>query len=439
MIRESDSLRELILALWRKTRLDWSHASANLSDGFRKNRQLGSDERRAAAETLYGMIRQLRRIDFALEQAGRLRDRDRDLARLWAYLVLDGLPPTDVPRAPALKLDIDWTKVTQVDEVIAKERKADIRLGLSASMPDWLARRFIDQWGERAEEICAALNERAPMTVRVNTLKTTAEALVTRLATEGFETSRGSLAENALTFVTRTNLFSLPSFAAGEFEAQDEGSQLIAELVAPPPKSKVVDYCAGAGGKTLALSAMMANRGRIVAADVAHRKLAELRRRAVRAGVDNVASATLPHDRRESLPKLLEAWRDGAARVLVDAPCTGVGALRRNPEIRWRMVEADFKRLPDVQSEILASARELVAPGGRLIYATCTLFSEENEHVVERFLESNPGWTIISPIEVWGRKRGEGMSDKTEQFMQLDPAKHGTDGFFAAVLRRPGS
>ena len=102
------------------------------------------------------------------------------------------------------------------------------------------------------------------------------------------------------------------------------------------------------------------------------------------------------------------------------------------------MVEADFKRLPDVQSEILASARELVAPGGRLIYATCTLFAEENEQVVQRFLKSNPDWTIISPIEVWGRKRGEGMTDKTEQFVQLDPARHGTDGFFAAVLRRPG-
>ena len=277
------------------------------------------------------------------------------------------------------------------------------------------------------------------MTVRVNTLKTTMESLAERLAASGFATKRGPLGSHTLTFITRTNLFSLPSFAAGEFEAQDEGSQLIAELVAPPPKAKVIDYCAGAGGKTLALAAIMANRGRIVAADVGRRKLNELRKRAKRAGVDNVASVILPIDSREALPKLLEGWRKRAARVLVDAPCTGLGALRRNPEIRWRMVESDLRRLPTVQSDILGNAEEFVAPGGRLIYATCTFFAEENQQVVDRFLAAHPGWKIISPIEVWGRERAQTLVDDSERFLQLDPARHGTDGFFAAVLRRPPS
>jgi 16S rRNA (cytosine967-C5)-methyltransferase len=425
----------VVLDLWQRTRIDWTYASEQLSNEFRKQRQLGSADRRTVAETLYGMIRFLRRLDFALDRGGRLADSDRDRARLFAYLVLEAEIDPEV--ASREVPGIDWTAVAGADDAIAAIGDERERLGLTASLPDWIAGRLLARWGDSALELATSLNRRAPMTVRVNTLRTSADELVTALAADGFATARGRHAGSALHFETRTNLFALPAFRTGQFEAQDEGSQLIAELVAPNPKAKVVDYCAGAGGKTLALAALMGNRGRLIATDVAHRELAELRRRARRAGVDNVAAVTLSDDPREPHPKPVEAWRGRADRVLIDAPCSGLGALRRNPEIRWRLQESDLVSLPALQLEIAERALDLVAPGGRLIYATCSVLPEENEHVAGELRRRHPELIVMSPREVWGGERGEPLCDPSGEYMELLPHRHGTDGFFAAVLRRP--
>jgi 16S rRNA (cytosine967-C5)-methyltransferase len=235
---------------------------------------------------------------------------------------------------------------------------------------------------------------------------------------------------------TRTNLFGLDAFQRGLFEAMDEGSQLIAELVAPPPKGMIVDYCAGAGGKSLALAAELENKGRILASDVDMRKLKELRRRAKRAGVGNVQVVELNTEADSALPKPFEKILGKASRVLVDAPCTGVGALRRNPEARWRLSEGDLKQLPEKQLRIASRALELVAPGGRLIYATCTVLKRENQEVVTQLMAGRDDLEIISPREVWGAKRGEGLVDESGQFLFTLPNRHGSDGFFAAVIRR---
>jgi 16S rRNA (cytosine967-C5)-methyltransferase len=211
----------------------------------------------------------------------------------------------------------------------------------------------------------------------------------------------------------------------------DEGSQLVAEAVAPPPRGRVADACAGAGGKTLALAAMLANQGRILALDSNGKKLEELRRRARRAGLSNVVArevkgAVLPPEAK------LSAWD----RVLVDAPCSGLGTLRRNPEARWRLSAKAVDAYPADQLALLVTYAPLVAEGGRLIYATCSVLREENDAVIERFLRERPDFVVMPLKEIWGKARAATLGDET--FLRLLPHVHDTDGFFAAVLRRVG-
>jgi 16S rRNA (cytosine967-C5)-methyltransferase len=428
---EGGALRTLLLDLWTRTRIDWTFASGSLSAAFREHRELGSGERRFVAETLYGMIRHLRRIDEALRAGGVRESGVRDDLRLIAYLVLEaGLTPDEVFEfAPT----VDWRAVQTIDDTLRNERDAARRIARLHSFPDWLATRLVADLGEDAEAFCHGVNARAPMTIRVNTLKTDRDALAAELAAAGLETEPGRFAPHALTVTTRTNLFSIGAFKAGAFEAQDEGSQLIADLVAPPPRGLVVDFCAGAGGKTLALAAALENKGRVVACDVASNKLNELRRRARRAGATNVQAVLLDG---ESWPKPLAKLERQAARVLVDAPCSGLGALRRNPEARWRLTEVDVERLPETQHDIIEKALALVAPGGRLIYATCTVLDVENRNVVERILQEHSDLELVTAREVWGRERGDAITDPSGTFLQVYPHRHGTDGFFAAVLRR---
>lgn len=429
-------LRSLTLKLWQQTRMDWGFVTDRLSKAFRQERSLGSSERRFVAELIYSMVRNARRIDLALELGGlRAIGKAPDSKRLLACLVLEyGLSIAD---ASARDPEVDWVKVAAVDETIAKIRNPVERIAARHSLPDFLAEVFVSDLGiDEAESLAAALNERAPMSLRANTIKNTREELAASLRLEGIETTPGEYGSHCLRVDTRTNLFGLQAFQSGGFEAQDEGSQLIAELVAPPPKGVIVDYCAGAGGKSLFLAAAMENKGRILASDVDKRKLTELRRRAKRAGAGNIQVVQLSPEVGAALPKPFEKLIGKASRVLVDAPCTGMGALRRNPEARWRLNPADLERLPKIQLQIAQRALELVAPGGRLIYATCTLLKKENEDVVAALMAGRDDLEIISPREVWGAERGDTLVDDSKQFMMTRPHVHNTDGFFAAVIRR---
>jgi 16S rRNA (cytosine967-C5)-methyltransferase len=429
-------LGALVLELWKSTRIDWSFATGALARTFRAHRELGGRERRLVSETLYGLIRHLRRLDEALAAGGVVSaNRAPDRERLLAYLVLEAGLPAD--EAAAVAPAVDWSAVAAIDERLARVPDVVRRIALRHSLPDWLAARLAHDLGDAAESVVAALNQRAPMTVRVNTLRTDRDALAAALAEQSIDTEPGRYCDTALHVSTRTNLFALAPFKSGWFEAQDEGSQLIAELVAPPPRSLVVDVCAGAGGKTLALAAALGNRGRVVAADVDGRKLTELKRRARRAGATNIQSVAMERDG-DVYPPALARLEGKVARVLVDAPCTGVGALRRNPEARWRLTEADCDRMPQLQREICARALSLVAPGGRLIYATCTLLRAENEAVVEAMLAGNPELELMPAKMVWGKQRADAICDSSGSFLKVEPKTHGTDGFFAAVLRKPG-
>jgi 16S rRNA (cytosine967-C5)-methyltransferase len=426
----SGRIGALVLALWQRTRLDWGFVTDRLSTTFRHEKWLGSQERRFVAETVYGLVRHLRRIDAGLALGAQRRGaspRDRD--RLIAFLVLSGA--LDLDAARRAEPGIDWARVRAIDEVIAHDKKRLARLAIGQSLPDWLASRLIDDWGDEAEAIARGLNERAPMTVRANRLKGTRDQIAAALAAENVATHPGAWGPDALIVDTRTNLFGLKAFKDGMLEAQDEGSQLLAELV--DPFGTVVDLCAGAGGKTLAMAAAMKSRGTLIASDVDERKLEELRKRARRAGVSNTRAVAITAV--GDWPPPLAAIVGKADRVLVDAPCSGVGSLRRNPEARWRLREDDVAACAVEQQTIVRRAADLLAPGGRLIYATCTLLRAENQAIVDGVLAARPELSVMPLATLWP-ERAAALGSSDGRFLQLRPDKHGTDGFFAAVLVR---
>jgi 16S rRNA (cytosine967-C5)-methyltransferase len=293
-------------------------------------------------------------------------------------------------------------------------------------LPDWLYPRMAARFGDNLAAEMAALREPAPLDLRVNLLKGTREEDRAALAAEGWDAKPTPLSPWGLRIDGRRPVTSGAAFQSGLVEIQDEGSQLIAALTDAKPGMRVVDWCAGAGGKTLALAAMMGNRGQIVACDVSASRLEGAVRRLRRAGVNNVeCHLVTPGDK----------WakrRAGAFdRVLVDAPCTGTGTWRRNPDARHRLTEQDLLELTRKQSSILDAAWALVRPGGRLVYATCSLLQEENEGQVSAFLHCHPDFRLVPSV---GVPLGGTVSD--DGTLSLTPARNGTDGFFAAAMER---
>ncbi len=391
------------------------------------------------AETVYGLLRWERRLEAIVDevlassrgQAGPLSSVARQELKLLVYELRAGIPAealqAEARRLAGRALDL---RAAAADEAGLGSRRGLDREALRISYPTWLIERLARSHGDQqAILLAAAMNERAPLTVRVNTLKASREELISRLAEEGVKAHPCRHSPVGLSFETRVNAFALSAFREGLFEVMDEGSQLVAEAVAAPPRSRVVDACAGAGGKTLALAGLLCNQGRILALDSNGKKLEELRRRARRAGLSNVVAREV---RDTILPP--EAKPEGWERVLVDAPCSGLGTLRRNPEARWRLTPEKIDRYPSEQLTLLIAYAPLVAQGGRLIYATCSVLREENDTVVERFLRERPDFSLVPLKEVWGKARARELGDET--FLRLLPHVHDSDGFFAAILRR---
>jgi 16S rRNA (cytosine967-C5)-methyltransferase len=294
---------------------------------------------------------------------------------------------------------------------------------------------MVDEWllrlGEtEAEQLCAALNSPAPTTLLVNSLKTSVKECQQKLLGEGIETERTRLSPFGLILSKRANLPSLQSFREGWFEVQDEGSQIISLLVDPQPNELLIDACAGGGGKTLALAALMSNRGKIIALDVDEQRLKKLQRRAERAGAQNVEV--------HLLGKGSDEWGshdpEKADVILIDAPCSGLGTLRRNPGNKWRVSPDFVEKVSLQQQRLLEQWSSLVKSGGRIVYATCTLTRKENEGVVESFLSRHEEFRLDSASTVLSKSGLEGLSQ--DGFLYLYPHRHGTDGFFAAVMRR---
>jgi 16S rRNA (cytosine967-C5)-methyltransferase len=436
----SPRARALTLQLAAEARAEWGFATDILARAFREDRQLSSQDRRQVSETVYGLVRWERRLEAILDELlarGRrevVSAQARQELKLLVYELRTGIPAealkADAKRLAGRELDLG-TAVG--DDAGLGNRDGVDRKALQVSYPTWLYERFVASHGEGdTVALATAMNTRAPMCVRTNTVKVTREALIARLAEEGVTARPTNLSPVGVIFETRVNAFGLPSFRDGLFEVMDEGSQLVAEATAPPPRSRVVDACAGAGGKTLALAAMLDNQGRILALDSNGKKLEELRRRARRAGLSNLSAREV---KGADLPA--EAKLEGWDRVLVDAPCSGLGTLRRNPEARWRLTAKTVDGYPSDQLSLLVTYAPLVAKGGRLVYATCSVLREENDGVIERFLRERPDFVVMPLKEIWGKQRASQVGDGT--FLRLLPHVHDTDGFFTAVLRRPES
>ncbi len=390
-------------------------ADRTVSRYFRARRALGRADRAFLAETAYAVLRRLRSLERA---AGSREARALVLAALARVLGFSA-------RA------LEGALAPEELEFVARLRAFDARSLSPAEqfeLPDWLWARLVAEQGE--PEACAlarALLEPAPLDLRVNLAKLGREEALERL---GLPARPTPYSPAGLRLEGKPAIQEHPLFRAGAIEVQDEGSQLLAYLVAPRRGERVADYCAGAGGKTLALAMLMRGTGRLYAMDVSARRLAQLAPRAARAGVSNIQPIVLAgeHDARA---KRLAGKLD---RVLVDAPCSGLGTLRRNPDLKWRHTSATVAEMSARQRRILAAAARLVKPGGRLVYATCSLLDEENTAVAEAFArEAAAEFVPLHCGELLARQR---IGLDTGEHLRLRPDRHGTDGFFAAAFER---
>lgn len=297
--------------------------------------------------------------------------------------------------------------------------------------PAWMEASLVAAFGERLGEELAALSQRAPFDLRANPLIATRSEVQKNLEQEGLSTASTPFSPLGLRTQQRFALDQTELFKQGQVEVQDEGSQLICFLTDVKPAHQVMDFCAGAGGKTLLLSALMNNKGHIVATDIHDKRLQEARKRLRRAKVENAHCKVIAHENDISLAR----YYNKMDRVLVDAPCSGAGTWRRNPDLKWRFTARDLKDINYKQQSILQAAALCVKQGGRLIYATCSIFAEENEHQIEKFLMLNPSFKLLSIKPIWEEKL-EALCPCAGPYLRLSPYKHDTDGFFAAILEK---
>ena len=298
--------------------------------------------------------------------------------------------------------------------------------------PEWMEERLQALFKDNFVSEIKALNEEATVDLRMNSLKCADKSeLLFALDKEGIFAAPGDHSPWAVRLQKRAPIFASEAFKSGLFEVQDEGSQIVASLVAAKPGEQVIDFCAGAGGKALAIAAQMRNQGRILAWDTSESRLNQLPKRAVRAGVKNIETQLIAAENDE----LVSKYRSKADWVLADVPCSGSGTWRRSPDLKWRTSPQDFVKLLETQHAILNAAATLVVPGGALVYATCSLFAEENERQIERFLQSHPEFEVEPVPEMW-HTLPSCVAEQDTRYLRMSPAKHGTDGFFAAILRK---
>ncbi|MBF0341770.1 MAG: RsmB/NOP family class I SAM-dependent RNA methyltransferase [Magnetococcales bacterium] len=303
---------------------------------------------------------------------------------------------------------------------------------IACSLPDWLWSSLAGQWGEsQALELGQAMNQPAPTDLRVNRLKIDREALQTKLASLGVSATPLPDTPDGLRLTGHPPVTTLEPFHQGLFEVQDKGSQWIAPLLQPRPGDTVVDLCAGGGGKTLHLATLMANRGRIIAADTDAQRLGRLRQRLRRSKTNLVRVVPLRH---EGDPQL-KPWVGKADGVLIDAPCSGSGTIRRRPELKWQLTPEQVNSYSVRQSALLNAGARLVRPGGRLVYATCSLFREENQAVVESFLNENQNFQQLPAMRTLAAQGYTGVYCRDAHLL-LTPHVAGCDGFFAALFQK---
>ena len=407
---------------------------------FRRRRYVGAKDRRAITQRVFDLIRRRARLNWWIARA------TPDLApsprhRAVADLALgDSATPEDI--AELFDGDRYCPVPLKAHERALAEGLAEQTLN-HPEMPDWVRLEYplwLDPslrrlWGGRLNAEMAAFNQPAELDLRVNTGLATVDEASKSLAADDIEARPTPYSPTGLRLDTRPNLKGTAAFRGGLVEVQDEGSQLIALLVGARPGMTVVDYCAGTGGKTLALAAAMTRNGRLdghlKACDVAGGRLRRMEERLKRSRVHGVEGRVLD----DAGDAWLEERAASADRVLLDAPCTGTGTWRRRPDIRWRITEDDLKAQTERQRRLLDIARRLVKPGGRLVYATCSVLAQENERPVAEFLDRHPDFAVLDGAALWGQTLAA-PCPVVGPFLRLGPAATGTDGYFCAVLER---
>ncbi|HXF78098.1 MAG TPA: RsmB/NOP family class I SAM-dependent RNA methyltransferase [Usitatibacter sp.] len=393
-------------------------ADAQLRTFFREHKSLGGRDRALVADVVYAALRRRRMLEHVTPHA----------------------MPREIALATLVKLQ--GVGIGQIESVLKGEERTwlanlkaldldTLAFPLRADLPDWVLSRLASRFSE--DEILAlarALQHSAPLDLRVNTLKAPRQGVLDRLAFDEIAAHPTRFSPIGVRLREKPALNTHPMFLDGAVEVQDEGSQILGMLVEARRGEMVVDFCAGAGGKTLQMGAAMNSTGRLYAFDVSDKRLANLAPRLKRSGLSNVFPQRIANENDAKVKRL----RGKIDRVLVDAPCTGLGTLRRNPDLKSRQDEAALAELNAKQRAILAAAGSLVKPGGRLVYGTCSLLPEENEDIVTQFLAAHPDFEIVPASEVLERQgvKIPGMGE----YLRLSPHVHDTDGFFAAVMQR---
>jgi 16S rRNA (cytosine967-C5)-methyltransferase len=390
-------------------------ADTTLSRYFKDHPRLGGRERGAIAEGVYAVLRNKSFFtDFAGSGNGMRRLTILGLAEAVGAESLGGLSDEEVEFLARIK---------EIDRSLIPAQKR-------SNLPQWLYDKFVGQYGEEETlKLAEALNTPAPLDLRVNTIKANRDDVVAQLAQAPIVAEPMPYAPLGLRVHKKPSLQNLPLFKEGAIEVQDEGSQVLSQIVGAKRGEMVVDFCAGAGGKTLALGAAMRNTGRLYAFDVSEKRLAKLKPRLARSGLSNVHPVQIAHERDAKIKRLAGK----IDRVLVDAPCSGMGTLRRNPDVKWRQKPEAVTEMHEKQVAILDGAARLLKGGGRLVYATCSLLDEENDQVVAQFLAAHDDFELVPMSKVLAEQK---IDLEMGDYLKLLPHKHQTDGFFAAVLER---
>ncbi|MDD5331146.1 MAG: RsmB/NOP family class I SAM-dependent RNA methyltransferase, partial [Sulfuricella sp.] len=383
-------------------------ADASLSRYFRNHHELGAKDRAFVAETVYGVLRRKR----LLEHLAAPHADPRHLI-LAALARLQGLSLRELE--PLLqKGEDEWLK--QVKAVPTD----DLPLAVRADFPDWLTERLAARLPE-AEILALArgMQQSAPLDLRVNTVLASRDEVLAALARDGLAAEATSHSPVGVRLKDKPAINRSPLFLTGKIEVQDEGSQLLGYLVAPKRGEMIADFCAGAGGKTLLLGALMHSQGRVYAFDVSDKRLSQLKPRLKRSGLSNLHPQLIANENDLKIKRLAGKLD----RVLVDAPCSGLGTLRRNPDLKWRQQPQDIEELTQKQAAILNAAARLVKTGGRLVYATCSILAEENEQIVEAFLEAHPEFRLVEASGILAQQH---IVLDTGKYLKLAPHVHGT-------------
>jgi 16S rRNA (cytosine967-C5)-methyltransferase len=415
-----NALLELATELIHRV-LQFQHpADGVVSDFFRQNRTLGTRERHTLAETTYAVLR--RRLLYQhLAQSGK-----GEMERRLVVLAWQG--NEGFLRAALSETEQQWlVQVSAVDRAALPEK-------LRHNLPEWLAQQLQADHGSEFWPLVDAMNTSAGLDLRVNTFKAKRDDAQAAFNADDIEAVPTPYSPLGLRIAGKPALHKLDVFMRGDVEVQDEGSQLLALMTGAKRSEMVADFCAGAGGKTLALGAEMRNTGRLYAFDTSGHRLAALKPRLARSGLSNVYPVQIAHERDERIKRLAGKLD----RVLVDAPCSGLGTLRRNPDLKWRQTPQSVEELRVKQAAILASAARLVKPGGRLVYATCSLLDAENEAIAQAFtVEREREFEVVPAAQALDKAHvAQAESLVRGDYLRLWPHRHGTDGFFAAVWQR---